>query len=167
MSSALKQPGTAIEDSAGKDNQVRSDQKLVTEVPADQSKLAAALRGEVTKTGTPKVNYKQINFTRPLYEGWVRELVWRNEEKKEGEVFYYTPQTVNEPRNKIKNDGELEAYLITSGSLFPTNFFSQILVFVVKVWYAVRFNKVIHIHPCRVCLPSIFSNTYLHTLLQL
>ena len=123
-SSALKQPGTAIEDSAVKDNQVRSDQKLVTEVPADQSKLAAALRGEVTKTGTPKVNYKQINFTRPLYEGWVRELVWRNEEKKEGEVFYYTPQTVNEPRNKIKNDGELEAYLITSGSLFPTNFFS-------------------------------------------
>ena len=118
----------AVEDSGGKS---RSGQ--IRDSP-EQSKLAAALRGEVTKTGTPKsatsttpaakANYKQINYTRPLYEGWVRELVWRKEESKDGDVFYYPPQAGNEPRQKIRNTGELEAYLITSGSQFPTSFFS-------------------------------------------
>merc|ERR1719239_1680053 len=119
---------TAAEDSGGKSGLAEQ----IKDNP-EQSKLAAALRGEVTRTGTPKsanstpvakANYKQINYTRPLYEGWVRELVWRKEDSKEGDVFYYPPQAGNELRKKFRNQGELEAYLITSGSQFPMTFFT-------------------------------------------
>ena len=90
-SSSTPKQSVAVEESGGKS---RLEQQQIKDSP-EQSKLAAALRGEVTRTGTPKsaistpvlpkANYKQINFTRPLYEGWVRELVWRNEESKEGD----------------------------------------------------------------------------------
>ena len=119
---------TVLEDSGGKSGLAEQ----IKDNP-EQSKLAAALRGEVTRTGTPKsanstpvakANYKQINYTRPLYEGWVRELVWKKEDSKEGDVFYYPPQAGNEPRKKFRNQGELEAYLITSGSQFPMTFFT-------------------------------------------
>merc|ERR1719341_2078946 len=129
-SSSTPKQSVAVEESGGKS---RLEQQQVRDSP-EQSKLAAALRGEITRTGTPKsaistpvlpkANYKQINFTRPLYEGWVRELVWRNEESKEGDVFYYPPQAGIEPRKKIRKEGELEAYLITSGSQFPLTFFT-------------------------------------------
>ena len=130
--STTKSPTVAVEDPGVKDK-AKPEQRAIVKDSPEQSKLAAALRGEVTRTGTPKsatttpvakANYKQINYTRPLYEGWVRELVWRKEESKEGDVFYYPPKVANEPPSKIRNTGELEAFLITSGSQFPLTFFT-------------------------------------------
>ena len=83
------------------------------------------------KAGAGSVNSagkKMLKFWEPLYDGWTREIVIREDKsasnKTRKDVYYHSPQIEGKPRLKFKNANELEGHLITSGSMYPLPFFS-------------------------------------------
>jgi len=71
---------------------------------------------------------KKNKFWEPLYDGWMRELVVRENKldstKTRKEVYYHCPETKGKPRLKFRSANELEGHLITSGSMYPLTFFT-------------------------------------------
>jgi len=70
---------------------------------------------------------KNLNYIKPLYDGWVRELIWRtpaDSKKPDADVFYYPPDPPGQTKIRFKSPNELEGYLITSASMYPINFFT-------------------------------------------
>ena len=67
-----------------------------------------------------------LNYVKPLYDGWYREIVWRptGADKKDADVYYYPPNPPGQKKLKYKTTTELEAFLITSGSMYPISFFT-------------------------------------------
>ena len=66
-----------------------------------------------------------LNFVKPLYDGWYREIVWRPVgDKRDAEVYYYPPNPAGQKKLRYKTTTELEAFLITSGSMYPISFFT-------------------------------------------
>ena len=67
-----------------------------------------------------------LNFVKPLYDGWYREVVWRptGADKKDADVYYYPPNPPGQKKLRYKTTTELEAFLITSGSMYPISFFT-------------------------------------------
>ena len=67
-----------------------------------------------------------LNFVKPLYDGWYREIVWRptGADKKDADVYYYPPNPPGQKKLRYKTTTELEAFLITSGSMYPISFFT-------------------------------------------
>ena len=103
-----------------------------TPATSETPRLEAALRGDLARvTITPastskdkkKSNFKEAQYLRPFYEGWVREVVWRVGGG--ADVYYYPPEAASGgQRKKFRSPGELEAFLITSGSCLPMTFFT-------------------------------------------
>ena len=69
-----------------------------------------------------------LNFVKPLWDGWYREIVWRpmtsDPSKKDADVYYYPPNPPGQKTLRYKTTTELEAFLITSGSMYPISFFT-------------------------------------------
>ena len=90
--------------------------------------------GKTLKTGTPlskrerRKKSDNLNFVKPLWDGWYREIIWKplasDPSKKDAEVYYYPPNPPGQKTLRYKTTTELEAFLITSGSMYPISFFT-------------------------------------------
>ena len=90
--------------------------------------------GKNLKTGTPLSKRERrrksdnLNFVKPLWDGWYREIIWKplasDPSKKDAEVCYYPPNPPGQKTLRYKTTTELEAFLITSGSMYPISFFT-------------------------------------------
>ena len=81
------------------------------------------------KTGTPlskrerRKKSDNLNYVKPLWDGWYREILWRplasDPSKRDAEVYYYPPNPPGQKTLRYKTTTELEAFLITFGSMYP------------------------------------------------
>eukprot|EP00090_Calanus_glacialis_P005869 TRINITY_DN14565_c0_g1_i1.p1 TRINITY_DN14565_c0_g1~~TRINITY_DN14565_c0_g1_i1.p1 ORF type:complete len:1588 (-),score=590.08 TRINITY_DN14565_c0_g1_i1:93-4856(-) len=97
--------------------------KLIIAVPSHTLEQSTPLSSKKER----KRGDKNLNYIKPLYDGWIRELVWRtpaDAKKSDADVFYYPPDPPGQRKLKFKSPNELEGYLITSASMYPINFFT-------------------------------------------
>lgn len=108
-----------------------SDEVRYSEIPARATTLVTQIMkssflDEIPKTTAGSI--KRNKFWEPLYDGWMRELVIRENKldssKSRKEVYYHCPEAKGKPRLKFKSANELEGHLITSGSMYPLTFFT-------------------------------------------
>ena len=83
--------------------------------------------------GTPASSSKKKSgvqrYFEPLYDGWVREVVFLPNYKdpkckNKANVYYLSPLVHGQKRLKFKSANELEGHLITTGSMYPLTFFT-------------------------------------------
>ena len=86
--------------------------------------------GSTTPLTSSKKKSGVQRYFEPLYDGWVRSVVFRPNYKdpkckNKADVYYLPPQqSEGQARNKFKSANELEGHLITTGSMYPLTFFT-------------------------------------------
>eukprot|EP00092_Neocalanus_flemingeri_P034768 GFUD01037838.1.p1 GENE.GFUD01037838.1~~GFUD01037838.1.p1 ORF type:complete len:1533 (+),score=504.50 GFUD01037838.1:53-4651(+) len=101
--------------------------KLILAVPSTAPSSLVEHSTPISSKKERKRGDKNLNYIKPLYDGWVREVVWRapaDGKKSEADVYYYPPDPPGQRKLKFKSANELEGYLITSGSMYPMTFFT-------------------------------------------
>ena len=101
--------------------------KLILSVGNSQASISQSPSPSLSKRERRKKS-DNLNFVKPLWDGWFREVVWRpmvsDPSKKDADVYYYPPNPPGQKTMRYKTTTELEAYLITSGSMYPISFFT-------------------------------------------
>ena len=122
ISSKAKKPAAAVEaEPAPGPSQIPSN----ATVPLSSRALPADLESATTpstKTSKRKKS-ENLNFIKPLYDGWQREVV-RGPGPDQCEVYYYPPGQAGQRKQRYRDTTQLEAHLITSGSCYPISFFT-------------------------------------------
>lgn len=120
----IKTPEPPVETSKQEKNEQHPEiPKLILAVPSQAGDQYTPVSSKKEK----KRSDKNLNYIKPLYDGWIRELIWKtpaDSKKPDADVFYYPPDPPGQRKIKFKSPNELEGYLITSASMYPINFFT-------------------------------------------
>ena len=122
ISSKAKKPAAAVEaEPAPGPSQVPNN----STVPQPSRPLAPDTESATTPNlkASKRKKSENLNFIKPLYDGWQREVV-RGPGPDQCEVYYYPPGQAGQRKQRYRDTTQLEAHLITSGSCYPISFFT-------------------------------------------